>query len=124
MRCVWGSNWTFSYSCSQAEEEKRRAERDKLAAITALEERSREFMREKRLKEKLEKKINTMQSQLLLGGHKIEDTPAFRILIDREHKRIRGAHSHIKSLMPQSVHDRGIRDETETVGERERRRGC
>eukprot|EP00210_Caulerpa_lentillifera_P001051 g1014.t1 len=71
------------------EEQKRRAERDKLAAITALEERSREFMREKRLKEKLEKKINTMQSQLLLGGRKIEDTPAFRTLVAMEHKKIR-----------------------------------
>ena len=46
-------------------------------------------MREKRLKEKLEKKINTMQSQLLVGGHKIEDTPAFRTLVAREHKKIR-----------------------------------
>ena len=97
LKCVDRMGRTFGYSCSQAEEEKRRAERDKLAAITALEERSREFMREKKLKEKLEKKINTMQSQLLLGGHKIENTPAFRILIDREHKRIRGAHGHTQN---------------------------
>ena len=37
------------YVCGllQAEEQKRRAEADKLAAITALEQRSREFMLEK-----------------------------------------------------------------------------
>lgn len=46
-------------------------------------------MREKRLKEKLEKKINSLQSQMLLGGRKIEDTPAFRTLIAREHQKIR-----------------------------------
>ncbi len=60
------------------EEQKRRAEADKLAAITALEARSREFMREKEEKRRLEARIATMQSQLLIGGSKLEDTPVFR----------------------------------------------
>lgn len=72
------------------EEQKRRAERDKLAAISALEERSREFMQEKKEKETLERRINGMQSQLLVGGHKLEELPAIRNLLDREQRRIRG----------------------------------
>ena len=60
------------------EEQKRRAEADKLAAITALEQRSREFMQEKEAKRRLEQRIAAMQSQLLISGQKIEDTPVFR----------------------------------------------
>jgi kinesin family protein 3/17 len=44
------------------EREKRRAEEDKNAAITALELRSREFMQEKEAKKLLESKINAMNS--------------------------------------------------------------
>ncbi|DBA91171.1 hypothetical protein WJX77_002837 [Trebouxia sp. C0004] len=73
----------------EVEEQKRRAEADKLAAITALEVRSREFMVEKEEKRRLEARITSMQSQLLIGGHKIEDMPVFRTLLAREHKRIR-----------------------------------
>ena len=62
----------------QVEEQKRRAEADKLAAITALEQRSREFMAEKEAKRRLEARISGMQSQLLIGGTKVEDTPVFR----------------------------------------------
>jgi len=72
---------TFDISCHallQVEEQKRRAEADKLAAITALEQRSREFMREKEEKRRLETRIANMQSQLLIGGSKLEDTPVFR----------------------------------------------
>mmetsp|Transcript_24055 Transcript_24055/g.75364 ORF Transcript_24055/g.75364 Transcript_24055/m.75364 type:complete len:299 (+) Transcript_24055:1178-2074(+) len=74
----------------ELEDQKRRAEEDKLAAITELEARSREFMREKQEKLMLEERISKMQSQLLIGGHKIEDTAAFRTLLQQEHKRIRG----------------------------------
>lgn len=45
----------------QAEEMKRRAEADKLAALTALEKRSKEFLREKEEKRALETKIRAMQ---------------------------------------------------------------
>jgi hypothetical protein len=60
------------------EEAKRRAEADKLAAITALEQRSRDFMAEKEANRRLEQKIASMQSQLLTGGAALQDTPAFR----------------------------------------------
>lgn len=63
---------------AQVEEQKRRAEADKLAAITALEQRSREFMMEKEAKGRLEARISSMQSQLLIGGAPLEDTPVFR----------------------------------------------
>lgn len=46
---------------SQVEEQKRRAEADKLAALTALENASAEFMREKQEKKELEAKIAAMQ---------------------------------------------------------------
>eukprot|EP00899_Mesostigma_viride_P011379 jgi/Mesvir1/20241/Mv13477-RA.3 len=78
----------------EMEEQKRRAEEDKLAAIIALEERSRDFMREKESKLKLEARIKTMQSQLLIGGHTIEDTPAFRTLLQEEHRKIRREYDH------------------------------
>lgn len=52
----------------QLEEDKRRAEQDKHAAIAALEIRSREFFQEREEKKKLEEKINNINSQLLVGG--------------------------------------------------------
>ncbi len=70
----------------ELEEQKRRAEEDKLAAITALEKRSREFMHEKQAKRKLEERIAMMQSQLLVGGQKIEETAEFKNLVKRVHK--------------------------------------
>ena len=73
----------------EVEEQKRRAEQDKLAAITALEARSREFMKEKQDKLKLEERIKQLEGQLLIGGRKLEDTPAFRSLVAAEHVRIR-----------------------------------
>lgn len=62
----------------QLEDEKRRAEEDKAAAITALEARSREFVIQKEEKKKLEEKIRFLGSQVLIGGKKIEDLPQFR----------------------------------------------
>mgnify|MGYP002811591512 CR=1 FL=1 len=44
------------------EQLKKRAEEDKMAAITALESRSREFMNEKEEKKKLEEKIKMLNS--------------------------------------------------------------
>ena len=73
-----GSSLKPSPPIVQVEEQKRRAEADKLAAITALEQRSREFMREKEAKARLEARIASMQSQLLVGGAALEETPVFR----------------------------------------------
>jgi len=55
--------------------EKKRAEEDKAAAINALEMRSKEYMQEREEKKRLEEKIKMMNSQMLIGGKKIEDTP-------------------------------------------------
>lgn len=60
---------------NKLEEDKKKAEQDKNAAMAALELRSREFYQEREEKKKLEEKIRSINSQLLVGGHKIEDTP-------------------------------------------------
>jgi kinesin family protein 3/17 len=73
----------------QLEEEKRRAEQDKAAAITALEERNREFFMERDEKKRLEEKIRALNSQMLIGGKKIEETPQFRSLLEEKQKLIR-----------------------------------
>ena len=61
----------YAKARKEAEEQKRRAEQDKLAAITALEARSREFMKEKQDKLKLEERIKQLEGQLLIGGRKL-----------------------------------------------------
>ena len=43
--------------------------------MAALETRSKEFFLEREEKRKLEEKIRNMDSQVLVGGRKIEDTP-------------------------------------------------
>jgi len=76
----------------ELDEQRRRAELDKMAAIRALEARSREFLREKEEKRKLEDRISALQSQMLIGGDKdpsgapakLLDTPAFRTAL-KEH---------------------------------------
>lgn len=69
------------------EEKVRRAEEDKAMALTALEEREREFLQEKDTVRVLEGRIRKMSSQLLVGGQKIEDTPQFRqAWADRERR--------------------------------------
>ena len=73
----------------QLEEEKRRAEQDKEAAITALEERNKEFYQEKEEKKRLEEKIRALNSQMLIGGKKIEETPQFRTLLEEKQRIMR-----------------------------------
>lgn len=76
-------------SVSKLEEDKRKAERDKFAAVQALEMRSREFMQEREEKKKLEEKIRALYSQVLHGGKKVEDTPQFRTALEEQQKLIR-----------------------------------
>ena len=75
----------------QLEEERRQAEQDKLAAMIALEARSREIMKEKQEKRKLERRIADMQGQIVIGGQTtdIKETHVFRELLQKEHDRIR-----------------------------------
>lgn len=73
----------------ELEEEMRNAEADKEAAIEALERRSREFLQEKEEKKRLEEMIKKMDSQMLQGGKKIEDTPQFRTALEQKYKEMR-----------------------------------
>ena len=59
----------------ELEEQRKQAEAEKHEAITALEVRSREFIQAQEQKRFLEEKIKAMNSQMLAGGKKIEDTP-------------------------------------------------
>ena len=68
----------------QLEAEKKRAEEDKAAAINALEMRSKEYMIEKEEKKRLEEKIKMMNSQMLVGGKKVEDLPQFRNALEEK----------------------------------------
>ena len=75
----------------ELDEQRRRAEQDKMAAIRALEKRSLEFMREKQEKKRLESKINSLQGQMLMGGleKNIVATPAFRAALKQQRDTIR-----------------------------------
>ena len=75
----------------QLDEQRRKAEADKLRAITELEQRSQEFLKEKKEKKDLEERINAMQSQMLVGGSakRPEETTEFREMLQEEHERIR-----------------------------------
>ncbi|CAG9326634.1 unnamed protein product [Blepharisma stoltei] len=73
----------------ELEEEMRNCEADKEAAIEALERRSREYLQEKEEKNKLEELIKKMDSQMLIGGKKIEDTPQFRTALEEKHREMR-----------------------------------
>ena len=58
-------------------------------AVQALEQRSKEFFQEREQKKRLEEKIRLMNSQLLIGGQKIEETVQFRNAVEEEQKKIR-----------------------------------
>ncbi|KAI3425840.1 hypothetical protein D9Q98_007814 [Chlorella vulgaris] len=73
----------------QIEEARRREQADKMAAIHALERQSQEIMRHKSAMAALQTRIASMQSQLLVGGQKVEDTPQFRTMLAKEQARIR-----------------------------------
>lgn len=74
---------------AKLELEKNRAEEDKEAAITALEARSIDLVKEKNERAKLEAKIDQLASQMLIGGHQIEDTPQFIQALEEKQKLIR-----------------------------------
>jgi kinesin family protein 3/17 len=96
------------------EEQKRKAEQDKMVAITELEKKSREFLVEKQAKRALEERIAGMQSQMLTGGQKIEDTPAFRSLLMAEHKRIRNEYE--SKLQELEAERQGVEEDKTQVG--------
>ncbi|OMJ85318.1 hypothetical protein SteCoe_13417 [Stentor coeruleus] len=67
------------------EEERRRADRE----IEGPDVRSQEYISEKEEKRKLEEKIRLMNSQLLIGGKKLEETPQFITALEEKQKAIR-----------------------------------
>lgn len=73
---------------TKLEEEKRRAEEDREAALQALESRSKEFFMEREQKKQLEEKIRSMDSQMLIGGRKVEETPQFKTALAEQQKLI------------------------------------
>eukprot|EP00505_MAST-04D_sp_SCG-Rhode-Island_P000548 Stramenopile-MAST_4_protein_548 len=75
----------------ELDEQRRRAEQDKMAAIRALEKRSMEFMREKEQKKMLEARINELEDQMLQPGQEgFADTPAFRVALKEQRDQLRG----------------------------------
>ena len=68
----------------ELEEQRKQAEAEKHEAITALEARSRDFIQAQEQKRFLEEKIKAMNSQMLHGGKKIEDTPQFRSALEEQ----------------------------------------
>ncbi len=64
-----------SEAVMRLEQQRKRAEEDKAVVVKELEVRSREMIVEKEEKKRLEEKIKVLNSQLLVGGKKIEDTP-------------------------------------------------
>jgi kinesin family protein 3/17 len=62
----------------QLQEEKEQALQDKNEAIRELEKASRQYLLEREEKLNLEKKIQMMNSQMIIGGTKIEETPQFK----------------------------------------------
>ena len=79
----------------ELDEQRRRAEEDKMAAIRALETRSREFMREKQEKKALEERITMLQAKILMGGASglnignLQEIPAFRNALKEHQERIK-----------------------------------
>lgn len=59
----------------ELEKDKQKAEEDKREVINAYEQRSKEFFSEREERKKLEEKIKALNSQVLVGGQKIEETP-------------------------------------------------
>jgi len=88
---VRSSNVVDKRQLFELEEERRRAEEDRLAAVFALEERSAVLEQEKAQKHQLEERIRSMSMQLLVGGQnqQVEDTPQFRHAVaDQERIRL------------------------------------
>ena len=75
---------------AQREEERRKAEEDKQAAIyIALENRSREYMKEMEEKKRLEERIKVLNSQVHIGGQKVEEMPEFIKALEEKQRAIR-----------------------------------
>lgn len=70
------------------DEQRKRAEEDKKAAIVALEQASRQYIQEREEKKKLEHKIQLMNSQMITGGHKGDDSIHLNLLYEEKHSQL------------------------------------
>jgi kinesin family protein 3/17 len=73
----------YNEEMMRLQQDKKKAEQDKEAAITALEAKYKQYLREK------EEQIKQLTSQLLVGGQTIEETPQFRSALETKQKIIR-----------------------------------
>ena len=65
---------------------KNREEKEKIDAIKAYEQTSRQLLIEREEKQKLENKIQLMNLQMIKGGEKIEETPQFKSALQEMEK--------------------------------------
>jgi len=61
---------------------------DKDLAIRLLEERSKEYEKYEQEHENLTQKLQYLESKLLIGGRKIEETPQFKVILEEKSKLI------------------------------------
>ena len=90
----------------QLQEEKEQAEQDRNEAIRELEKASRNYLLEREEKIKLEKKIQMMNSQMITGGQKIEETPQFQSALQNQLKVYEGKLQEIEKERQQIEEDK------------------
>eukprot|EP01041_Mallomonas_annulata_P005221 gene5221-10450_t len=77
----------------ELDEQRRRAEADKMAAIRALESRSLEFLKEKEEKKRLEQRISTLMSQMIRGekerGALGDGGPDVQLIVKQHQEKLR-----------------------------------
>lgn len=69
----------------QLEDQKNQAEEEKKSALAALDEAGKKFLQMREEKKNLEKKILMMNSQMIYGGQKIEETQVFKTALENQH---------------------------------------
>ncbi|CAD8137942.1 unnamed protein product [Paramecium pentaurelia] len=74
---------------SELEKERQKALEDKQEVMSAYEQRNRDLVQEREMRKQLEEKISALNSQMLVGGQKIEETPQFQNALEKQQKLIR-----------------------------------
>jgi len=77
-----------NYLLIQLEDKKNQAENEKMSALSALDEAGRKFLQEREEKKILEKKILMMNSQMISGGQKIEETQVFKKALENQQNNL------------------------------------
>ncbi|CAK79595.1 unnamed protein product (macronuclear) [Paramecium tetraurelia] len=74
---------------AELEKERQKALEDKQEVMSAYEQRNRDLVQEREMRKQLEEKISALNSQMLVGGQKIEETPQFQNALEKQQKLIR-----------------------------------